>query len=148
MTAITGTADVTTAATKVKTPLATRIGRGISTAVVLFLLFDATMHTLHPDFVIQAFQQAGFPTYQATLIGLLELGCIVLYVIPKTSVLGAIVQTAYLGGAFCANLRMEAPLFSTLLFPVYIGILVWAGLYLRNAALRAALGVDILAKRR
>jgi len=72
----------------------------------------------------------------------------VLYVIPKTSVLGAIVQTAYLGGAFCANLRLEAPLFSTLLFPVYIAIIVWAGLYLRNAALRAALGVDILKARR
>ncbi|GAA3436710.1 DoxX family protein [Kutzneria kofuensis] len=147
MTAIASTAAVTTAKT-VKTPVATKIGRGISVAAVAFLLFDATLHLMNPDFVVQAFQQAGFPAYQATVIGLLELGCLVLYVIPKTAVLGAIVQTAYLGGAFCSNLRLEAPLFSTLLFPVYIAILVWAGLYLRNAALRAALGVDILAKRR
>jgi hypothetical protein len=150
MTAIatTAAATTTTATTaKARRPLATRIGYGITAVVVAFMLFDAALHTLHPAFVEQAFQQAGFPAYQAVLIGLLELGCLVLYVIPKTALLGAIVQTAYLGGAFCSNLRLEAPLFSTLLFPVYIGILVWAGLYLRNAALRAALGVDILAKR-
>jgi hypothetical protein len=62
-------------------------------------------------------------------------------------VLGAIVQTAYLGGALCSNLRLELPLFSTILSPVYVAIIVWAGLYLRNAALRGALGVDILKKR-
>lgn len=148
MTAITGTATVTAVTTKAKAPLATKIGRGISAVAVLFLLFDATIHTLHPDFVVQAFQQAGFPAYQALIVGLLELGCLVLYVIPRTAVLGAIVQTAYLGGAFCTNLRIEAPLLSTLLAPVYVAILVWAGLYLRNAAVRTALGVDILAKRR
>jgi DoxX-like protein len=138
----------TAATTKVKAPLATHVGRGLSAVAVLFLLFDATIHTLQPDFVVQAFQQAGFPAYQALVIGLLEFGCLVLYVIPKTSVLGAIVQTAYLGGAVCANLRMEAPLFSTILSPVYVALFVWAGLYLRNAAVRKALGVDILAKRR
>ena len=147
MTAIASTA-ATTVAAKAKTPLATKIGRGISVAVVAFLLMDSTMHTLHPDYVVQAFQQVGFPVQYATLIGLLELGALVLYAIPKTSVLGAIVQTAYLGGAFCTNLRIDAPVFSTLLFPVYVGILLWAGVYLRNAALRTALGVDILAKRR
>ncbi|QUQ64859.1 DoxX family protein [Kutzneria sp. CA-103260] len=151
MTAIAGTAQTTTTTTKAakaKAPLATKIGRGISAFVVLFLLFDAVMHLSNPDFVAQSFQQQGFPAYAALVTGLLELGCLVLYVIPRTAVLGALFQTAYLGGAFCANLRVEAPMFSTLLFPVYIGILVWAGLYLRNAAVRTALGVDILAKRR
>jgi hypothetical protein len=148
MTAIATPATTTSPAAKAKTPLATKIGRGLSTVAVLFLLNDATVHLLHPAFVEQAFQQAGFPVHLAVLVGLLELGCLVLYVIPKTAVLGAIVQTAYLGGAFCTNLRIEAPLYSTLLFPVYVAIVVWAGLYLRNAALRAALGVDILAKRR
>jgi hypothetical protein len=148
MTAIATAATVTTTSAKAKTPVATKIGRGLSVVAVAFLLFDATLHLMDPDFVAQSFQQAGFPAYQAVLIGLLELGCLVLYVIPKTSVLGAIVQTAYLGGAFCSNLRLEAPLLSTLLFPVYIAIIVWAGLYLRNAALRTALGVDILKKRR
>jgi hypothetical protein len=147
MTAIATPATVTTTAAKAKTPVATKIGRGLSVLAVAFLLMDATMHLMDPDFVAQAFQQAGFPAYQAVLIGALELGCLVLYVIPKTAVLGAIVQTAYLGGALCSNLRLEAPLFSTILFPVYVAIIVWAGLYLRNAALRTALGVDILKKR-
>ncbi|MEV6608054.1 DoxX family protein [Kutzneria sp. NPDC051319] len=150
MTAIAITATTSTSATtgtKVRTPVATKIGRGLSTLAVAFLLFDATIHLLAPDFVVQAFVQSGFPAYQAVVIGGLELGCLVLYVIPKTAVLGAIVQTAYLGGAVCANLRMEAPLFSTILSPVYVALFVWAGLYLRNAALRSALGVDILKKR-
>jgi hypothetical protein len=147
MTAIANTAAVATA-TKARTPLATRIGRGISVAVVLFLLFDATIHLLHPAEVEQGFQQAGFPVYQATVVGLLELGSLILFLIPRTQLLGALLLTAYLGGAFCANLRMEAPLFSTLLAPVYVGVVLWAGLYLRNAAVRKALGVDILAGRR
>ena len=147
MTAIASTAAVTTAATKAKAPLATKIGRGISAVVVLFLLFDSTIHTLNPSFVAESFQQAGFPVYQATIVGLLELGGIVLFLIPRTTVLGALVLTAYLGGAVCSNLRMEADMFSTLLAPVYVGVLLWAGLYLRNAAVRKALGVDILAKR-
>jgi len=148
MTAIASTAIFTTAAAKARTPLATKIGRGITGVVVLFLLFDATMHLANPDFVAQSFQQQGFPVYAALVTGLLEVGCLVLYVIPRTAVLGALFQTAYLGGAFCANLRIDAPLFSSMLMPVYVGILVWAGLYLRNAAVRTALGVDILAKRR
>ena len=147
MTAIAGTATVTTAA-KTRTPLATKIGRGLSVVAVAFLVFDAVMHLMNPEMVAQSFQQQGFPAYTALVTGLLEVGCLVLYVIPRTAVLGALFQTAYLGGAFCANLRIEAPLFSGLLFPVYIAVLVWAGLYLRNAALRTALGVDILAKRR
>lgn len=147
MTAIAGTATVTTAA-KTRTPLATKIGRGLSAVAVAFLVFDAVMHLMNPEMVAQSFQQQGFPAYTALVTGLLEVGCLVLYVIPRTAVLGALFQTAYLGGAFCANLRIEAPLFSGLLFPVYIAVLVWAGLYLRNAALRTALGVDILAKRR
>jgi hypothetical protein len=141
------TAIASPAAVTVKTPVATKIGRGITAVVVLFLLFDATIHLLHPIYVEQAFQQAGFPVYQAALVGGLELASLVLFLIPRTTVLGALLLTAYLGGAFCSNLRLEAALFSTLLFPVYIGVLLWAGLYLRNAAVRTALGVDILAKR-
>jgi hypothetical protein len=134
-----------TTATTSRRPVATRIGFALTAIAVLFGAFDATIHLLQPAEVVAAFGQMGFPITVAPVIGLLEVGCVVLYVIPKTSVLGAILQTAYLGGAFCAQLRVEAPLFSTLLFPVYVAILVWAGLYLRNAALRAALGVDVLA---
>jgi hypothetical protein len=149
MTAIANTATATTVKNaKAKAPLATKIGRGITAFVVLFLVFDAVMHLSNPDFVAQSFQQQGFPAYAPLVTGLLEVGCLVLYLVPRTAMLGALFQTAYLGGAFCANLRIDAPLFSSMLFPVYIGILVWAGLYLRNAAVRKALGVDILAKRR
>jgi hypothetical protein len=74
----------------------------------------------------------------------LELLSVVLYALPRTSVLGAILLTAYLGGAVAAQVRIEAPVFSTLLFPVYVAVFVWAGLYLRNAELRKVLGVDVL----
>ena len=79
----------------------------------------------------------GFPAWTVPVIGATLLVCLVLYLVPRTAVLGAVLLTGYLGGAVCAQLRIEAPLFSTLLFPVYIGVLVWLGLYLRSAALRA-----------
>jgi hypothetical protein len=77
------------------------------------------------------------------LIGVLELVCLALYVLPRTSAVGAVLLTGYLGGAFCAQLRIEAPLFSTLLFPIYTGVLVWLGLYLRDQRVR-----DLVAGRR
>jgi hypothetical protein len=128
---------VTTIATQSKTT--TRAGQIISALIVLFLLFDAMIHIIKPAQVVQSFQQLGFPIGTAVVIGVLELACIVLYVVPRTSVLGAILLTAYLGGALCAQLRIEAPLFSALLFPVYTAVFVWAGIYLRNAALRKVL---------
>jgi hypothetical protein len=76
-------------------------------------------------------------------IGVLELVCLALYAVPRTSVIGAVLLTGYLGGAFCAQLRIDAPLWSTLLFPVYVGALVWAGLYLRDQRVR-----DLVAGRR
>ncbi|MGI8954304.1 MAG: DoxX family protein, partial [Nocardioidaceae bacterium] len=72
----------------------------------------------------------------AVWIGVVELVCLALYLIPRTSVLGAILLTGYLGGAVAAQVRIEAPVFSTLLFPVYTGVLLWVGLYLRDADLR------------
>jgi len=72
----------------------------------------------------------------AVWIGVVELVCLALYLIPRTSVLGAILLTGYLGGAVAAQVRIEAPVFSTLLFPVYTGALLWVGLYLRDADLR------------
>ena len=78
----------------------------------------------------------GFPAWTVPVIGATLLVCLGLYLVPRTAVLGAVLLTGYLGGAVCAQLRIEAPLFSTLLFPVYVGVLVWLGLYLRSAALR------------
>jgi hypothetical protein len=77
------------------------------------------------------------------LIGVLELVCLGLYVVRRTSLIGAVLLTGYLGGALCAQLRIDAPLFSTLLFPVYVGAVVWAGLWLRDQRVR-----DVLTARR
>lgn len=114
-----------------------RAGYVISALVALFLLFDAVIHILQIDPVVDSFTELGFPLGTAVGIGVLELVCLVLYVIPRTSVLGAVLLTGYLGGAVAAQVRIDAPLFSTLLFPVYVGMLVWVGLYLRDSRLRA-----------
>ena len=70
------------------------------------------------------------------VIGTVLAVCLALYLVPRTAILGAVLLTGYLGGAVCAQLRIEAPLFSTMLFPVYFGTLVWVALYLRSPQLR------------
>ena len=116
---------------------ARRVGLAVTGLVTLFLLFDAATKLLRVPFVVDATVQMGFPASAVPIIGGTLLVCLVLYLVPRTAVLGAVLLTGYLGGAVCAQLRIEAPVFSTLLFPVYTGALVWLGLYLRSAALRA-----------
>jgi hypothetical protein len=116
---------------------AIRIGHIITILTSAFLLFDAVVHMLAIEPVVESFRELGFPPGQAFAIGVVELGCVALYLTPRTSVLGTVLLTGYLGGAVCAHLRAESPLLSTTLFPVYVGIAVWAGLYLRNATVRA-----------
>lgn len=111
-------------------------GRIIRVLVVLFLLFDSVGHLIKPAPVVEAFARLGYPISLALGIGIIELVCIVVYVIPRASILGAILLTGYLGGAVAANLRVGDPLFETL-FPVIFGVLVWAGLCLRDDRLRA-----------
>ena len=86
---------------------------------------------------MQAFIRVGFPEKLSLTIGIVLLVCVLLYVIPRTSVLGAILLTGYLGGAVVTNLRAGSPLFSETLFPVYFGVLAWGGLFFRDARLRA-----------
>lgn len=122
------------------TPVANKwiwAGRIISALPVLFLLFDSVIHIMKIAPVVEAFAQLGYPASVARSLGILELVCIVLYVIPRTSVLGAILLTGYLGGAVATNLRVGLPLFGHVLFPVYIGVLLWGGLLLRDERLRA-----------
>ncbi len=107
-------------------------GRVISGLVVLFLLFDSITKLMKVDAVVKASEQIGFPVNLISVIGIILLVCVVVYVYPPTSRLGAILLTGYLGGAVEANLSAGTPLFSNVLFPVYFGILVWAGLYLRD----------------
>ena len=112
-------------------------GRVISGLMVLFMLFDNIFHLLKPPQVVAAFVRVGFPVSLSLTLGIIVLVSVLLYVIPQTSVLGAILLTGYLGGAVATNLRAGSSLFGETLFPVYIGVLVWGGLYGRDARLRA-----------
>jgi hypothetical protein len=115
---------------------ANRIGTAIGMVAVLFLLFDSVIKVLQVAPVTESFAQLGYPTRLALAIGLLELGCLVLYVIPRTAVFGAILLTGYLGGAIATHVRVGSPLATHVLFPVYVALLLWGGLFLRESALR------------
>ena len=114
------------------------LGRILSTLTVLFLLFDAVLHLMKPAPVVTAFAQLGYPLDLAVGIGVLELVCLAIYVIPGTSVLGAILLTGYLGGAVASQLRVGHSFFETV-FPIILGILVWGGLFFRDDRLRAVI---------
>ena len=112
------------------------LGWSISGLMVAFNLFDAFGKLAKPAPVVAAFVRTGWPIEVSSTLGIILLVCTVLYVIPRTSVLGAVFLTGYLGGAVATTLRLLNPLFSHTLFPVYFGILVWIGLWLREPKLR------------
>lgn len=113
-------------------------GRALSVVVVAFLVFDGAMKVMKARQVVEATTRIGFP--QSTIIGIgaVLLVCTALYVIPKTSVLGAILLTGYLGGATAAKVRASSAAFNTT-FPIIFCLLVWLGLFLREDRLRALL---------
>ena len=111
----------------------------LSGLVIVFLLFDGTIKLLNLPMVREATAQLGYPESTIPVMAALVLGCTVLYAIPRTSVLGAVLLTGYLGGAVATHLRHGDPLFSHILFPVYVGIMAWCGLYLREPRLQALL---------
>ncbi|MEZ6029568.1 MAG: DoxX family protein [Hyphomonadaceae bacterium] len=101
-----------------------------------FLAFSASLKFLMPDVVRETMGGLGWPAHHDLLIGLIEVGCVALYLVPQTAVLGAILETALLGGAIATNVRVDNPLFSHELFGVYLGVMVWGGLWLRDPRLR------------
>jgi hypothetical protein len=107
------------------------IGRILAGLVSLFFLFDAGIKFAKPPQVMQAFVQSGWPAELSVPIGAILLACTILFIIPQTSVFGGILLTGYLGGALATNLRLELPLFTNILFPIYFGVAVWASLLLR-----------------
>ena len=111
-------------------------GRILTIVTVLFMLFDITGHFVKPAPVIDAFARLGIPISLSVAIGIILLICIILYAIPRTAILGALLLTGYLGGAVSIHLRAESSLFETT-FPILLGILAWAGIYLREDHLRA-----------
>ena len=89
------------------------------------------------DPVVQSFTQLGYPVSLSRGIGVLELVCLIIYVIPRSSLVGAVLLTGYLGGAVATHVRVGSPLFTHVLFPVYVAALLWGGLYLRDERVRA-----------
>lgn len=122
-----------------KPPLWT--GRILSILAVLFMLFDSAGHLFKPAPVAQAFVQLGFPLHLSVCLGIIQLLCTILYIIPRTAVLGAVLLTGYLGGAVAIHMRVGNPLFECT-FPILIGVLFWAGLFLRDHRLRAIFPIN------
>ena len=111
-------------------------GRIMTALPILFLLFDSVIKLMQIPPVVESFNQLGYPVNLAPAIGILQLVCIALYLIPRTSMLGAILLTGYLGGAVATHVRVGSPLFSHVLFPIYVAVLIWGGLWLREDRLR------------
>src|SRR5262245_14052138 len=107
----------------------------ISALPVLMLLFSGIAKLAKPDFVVDGLEKLGYDPSLALGLGILELACTVVYLIPRTAVLGAILLTGYLGGATATHVRLGEQFIT----PVLLGVLVWGGLYLRDARLRALL---------
>jgi uncharacterized membrane protein YphA (DoxX/SURF4 family) len=120
---------------------AVRTGQVLSGLVVLFLLLDGTMKLMALPVVTDTMATLGWPADAATarLLGVLTISCALLYALPRTRLLGAVLLTAYLGGAVATHVRIGNPLFSHVLFGVYVGIAAWAGLWLRDSRVRALL---------
>ena len=111
-------------------------GRIMSALPALFLLFDGGAKLVQPAPVVEGTVKLGYPVSVILGLGIVLLASTLLYIIPRTAVLGAILLTGYLGGAVASNLRIQEGWF-VILFPVFFGALIWGGLYLRDARLRA-----------
>ena len=111
-------------------------GRVLTALPVLFLAFDVTIKLMKIQPVVDSFTQLGIPVELARVVGTVELVCLMLYCFPRTAVLGATLLTGYLGGAVLTHLRIGSPLLSHTLFPVYLGIMLWGALWLRDLRVR------------
>jgi len=114
-------------------------GRILGALTVLFLLFDSVIKLTRLPPAIEGTVQLGYPAGSVFGIGLILLVCTVAYIVPRTSIVGAILLTGYLGGAVASQVRVGNPLLTHTLFPVYFAALIWGGLYLRDPRLRALL---------
>lgn len=112
-------------------------GRGLSGIAVAFLIFDSVGKLLQVQPVIEGTRQLGYSTDVVFNLGVTLLSCVVAYVVPRTSVLGAVLLSGYLGGAVATHVRVGSPLFTHVLFPTYVAALLWGGLVLRDTRLRA-----------
>jgi hypothetical protein len=120
-------------------------GRVLSGLAVAFLAFDATIKLLRLPMAVDATTQLGYPAPLVMPIGVIEVVLLVLYLVPRLSVVGAVLWTGYLGGAVATQLRVGSPMLGFTLFPLYVAALLWGGLYLRDRRVRTLLGpvVDV-----
>ena len=119
------------------------IGRALSALGVLFLTFDATMKLLRLPMAIDGTTELGYPASVVFPLGIVQVVCLILYLLPRTSAFGAVLWTGYLGGAIATHVRLGNPLLTHVLFPVYVALLLWGGLWLRDARLRALLPLTV-----
>ena len=113
-------------------------GRVLSGLVIVFLLFDGAIKLVPWPIVTETMDKMGYGSSEtlARSLGIITIVCTVLYSVPPTSILGAILLTGYLGGAISSRVRIDSPLFTHTLFGFYLGVMIWAGLWLRDPALR------------
>jgi hypothetical protein len=128
---------MTTTNTTVTSKKALWTGRIISGLAVAFLTFDSVIKLINIQAVAEGSRQLGYPESSMLGIGLVLLGCVVLHVIPRTALAGAVLLTGYLGGAIATHVRVGNPLFSHVLFPIYVAVLIWGGLLLRDRRVRS-----------
>ena len=120
------------------TKIMTRTGYVLSGLFAVFLaVASITPKFFIPDVATESMRQLGWAEDHVLLIGVIELACLVLYLVPRTAILGAVLMTGLLGGAMASQLRVGNPLVSHTLFGIYLGLFMWGGLWLRDAGLRA-----------
>jgi hypothetical protein len=122
-----------------QTAAARRTGLVLTGIAVLFLTVDTLFKLIGSGAAVDGTAQLGFAPHHLLTIGLIELACLIIYLVPRTAPIGAVLWTGYLGGAIATHLRLDNPLFSHTIFPIYIAALIWAGLYLGDARVRALL---------
>ena len=115
---------------------AANVGYVCTGLAALFLAFDTVLKVLRLGPAVEGTIALGYPVDSVHWIGIIELVCLVLYLVPRTSVLGALLMTGYLGGAIATHVRISSPLLTHTLFPIYVALLLWGGLYLREKRLR------------
>ena len=111
-------------------------GRIIGGSGILFLLVDSLMKVLKMAPAVESTTQLGYPEQVIVPIGIVQLVCLIAYVVPRTAILGAILLTGYLGGAIATHVRVGSPLFTHVLFPIYVAVLIWGALFLVDDRLR------------
>jgi hypothetical protein len=113
-----------------------KVGFALTALVTLFLTFDVVLKVLELAPAIQATTELGYPASTVRVIGIIELVCLALYLLPRTTVFGAVLMTGYLGGAIATHVRVGSPLLTHTLFPIFIALLLWGGVYVREPRLR------------